>query len=334
MAGILDNKTRIMDVIITEDGKRQITSGQLKIEYASFTDGHTFYKGDIASGSDDASNRLFFEAISLPRDKITFESDDSGNLLSFNGGDFEVSSDGTLYQGTDNRRLEPVVSSSIFSSLVDTVMSSSIDNFRNLQIIGSKTLVDYSSFKTDVDFIDFTISNSSPFGTLSAGVIDSTHIDSIDPLFLDYRLSLANNFTFLPPIISSDKSITGSPENFGVYEDINQRRVSSWDELLEKVWPGYPDPDSEPQSTTIKITNGSKSNNLMCQFFEFESAGETGLPSSSKLKKLDVIDFGIFTLEDGSKKHAFFAGKIFIDDVGQPTFINLFTLVFEKQETD
>ena len=42
MAGILDNKLRIMDVAITEEGKRQISSGRLKIEFATFTDGQTF----------------------------------------------------------------------------------------------------------------------------------------------------------------------------------------------------------------------------------------------------------------------------------------------------
>jgi len=209
-----------------------------------------------------------------------------------------------------------------------------LPNLQNLQIIGTKTLLDYSSFKTDIDLIDFTVSNSSPFGTLSAGALESVHVDDIDPLFLDYRLGLASNFSFLPPVIPFDKSETGDTESFGEYNDINQARVSNWEGLLEKVWPGYPDPASEPQSTTIKITNGSKSNNLMCQFFEFESIEDVAIPGSSKLKKLDVIDFGIFTLEDGSKKHAFFAGRIFIDSVGQPVFVNLFTLVFEKQGED
>lgn len=323
MAGILDNKIRIMDVVVTEEGKRQMTSGKMRIEFATFTDSHTFYQGDIASGSDDASKRIFFEATSLPIDQITFETDDSGNLVTFNGGDFEVGEDGILYQGSDNRRLDPIISGSIFSSLVDGVLSSSIDNFKNLQTIGSKTFLEDNEFTTDVDFIDFSLANNSPFDDPDGAVIS---LDNIEPLFMDYRLGHVQNFKFLPPIITADKSPTGESKEFGSYTDLNQSRVTTFDEILEKVWPGYPSDESTPQYSQVNFTKTSKASNLMCQFFE------TGGTIDTRLKKLDIIDFGMFILDGGIMKHVFFAGKIFIDNVGQPTFVNLFTLVFEDQE--
>ena len=43
MAGILDKKTRFIDYVITQEGKRQLASGKLRAEYASVTDMHTFY---------------------------------------------------------------------------------------------------------------------------------------------------------------------------------------------------------------------------------------------------------------------------------------------------
>ena len=232
MAGILDNKTRIMDVVVTEEGRRQIVSGKLKIQFATFTDSHTFYQGDIASGSSDASDRLFFEATSLPKDQITFETDDSGNLISFNGGDFEVGSDGTIYQGADNRRLDPVTSGSIFSSLVDSVLSSSINHFKDLQLISTKQFNGYDEFETDVDFIDFNISNSSPFSHPDGATIG---LDDIEPLFMDYRLDHILNFQFLPPIVPEDRSETGSEYSFGEYSDLNQSRLSTWAEVFEKI---------------------------------------------------------------------------------------------------
>ena len=87
MAGILDSKQRIMDVIITEEGRRQVATGELRIEFASFTDAHTFYEasgsaGDIAS---DASHRLFLEAFNRPQDQIVLETDDVGQLIPFKG---------------------------------------------------------------------------------------------------------------------------------------------------------------------------------------------------------------------------------------------------------
>ena len=45
--GILDNKTRFIDLVITQEGKRQIASGKLRAEFASISDTATFYsKGD------------------------------------------------------------------------------------------------------------------------------------------------------------------------------------------------------------------------------------------------------------------------------------------------
>ena len=78
MSGILDNKKRIMDVVITQEGKRQMANGDIRIQFASFTDKHTYYEADVVSGSSDAQGRLYFEASSLPFDQITFETDDSG----------------------------------------------------------------------------------------------------------------------------------------------------------------------------------------------------------------------------------------------------------------
>jgi hypothetical protein len=84
MSGILDNKSRVLDTILTNEGKRQIARGDLKVEYISYSDVGTYYAKDLISGSADASSRLYFEQCSLPQDQITFEADDSGNIKPFN----------------------------------------------------------------------------------------------------------------------------------------------------------------------------------------------------------------------------------------------------------
>ena len=38
MAGLLDPKSRILDSIITEEGRRQIINGGMKIRFATFSD--------------------------------------------------------------------------------------------------------------------------------------------------------------------------------------------------------------------------------------------------------------------------------------------------------
>jgi len=41
--GILDKKTRFIDLVITQEGKRQIAAGKLRAELASLSDGTAFY---------------------------------------------------------------------------------------------------------------------------------------------------------------------------------------------------------------------------------------------------------------------------------------------------
>ena len=94
MAGILDNKSRIMDVIVTKQGRRQLASGKMRIQFASFTDANTFYRADIVSGSADATERIYFEAASSISDAVTFETDDTGALVGMDfGSDVSVVGD-------------------------------------------------------------------------------------------------------------------------------------------------------------------------------------------------------------------------------------------------
>lgn len=83
MSGILDNKKRVIDALLTFEGRRQMASGDLRIEYVSFSDTGTYYSKDVVSGSSDATSRIFLEACNLPQDQITFEADDGGRLKPF-----------------------------------------------------------------------------------------------------------------------------------------------------------------------------------------------------------------------------------------------------------
>ena len=98
MAGILNSKERIIDFIMTEEGKRQASSGQMKIEFASFTDRHTFYEVSSSAGSgdpiglpgvaEDASSRIFFEATNRYQDVIVPELEGGDSLRPFKTSEF------------------------------------------------------------------------------------------------------------------------------------------------------------------------------------------------------------------------------------------------------
>jgi len=98
---------------------------------------------------------------------------------------------------------------------------------------------------------------------------------------------------------------------------------------------------SEEDSTSVNLTTEqlprervqvffdptSSTNNIIMQMFEVNS-------KTSKLLKLDVIHYGEFSDPAGSSslrptKNLFFAGKILVNSIGLPTFINLFTIILD-----
>ena len=104
MAGILDSKTRFIDFVVTQEGRRQLASGKMRAEYASVTDINTFYD---KHEHDDVSNRIFFQPMERHSNMIVLEKDDSGKLI-----DFDFSPTGSIV-GDDIFDKDNVVTSSL-----------------------------------------------------------------------------------------------------------------------------------------------------------------------------------------------------------------------------
>jgi len=81
--GILDNKSRIIDAIITSEGRRQMSEGTFNVSYVTFTDADVSYLPDVENGHEDPTSKLYFEAANLPQDQIVFEANDEGKLVPF-----------------------------------------------------------------------------------------------------------------------------------------------------------------------------------------------------------------------------------------------------------
>lgn len=92
MSGILDSKSRVIDAILTIDGRRQMAEGTFDISYVTFSDLGVSYDPDQNSGHVDPTNRIYLEACSLPQDQITFEANDQGKLVPFRSQDIKVRS--------------------------------------------------------------------------------------------------------------------------------------------------------------------------------------------------------------------------------------------------
>ena len=134
MAGILDPKERIMDTIITEEGRRQMSAGNLRIHFASFTDGHTFYDSDDGESASDATNRPFFEATSLPSDRIILEADEFGNMETFKSENFN------LFKGRVYLSGSSTAYSGSVKLLANELTTFTTKNFQQQNIVGTKLI--------------------------------------------------------------------------------------------------------------------------------------------------------------------------------------------------
>jgi hypothetical protein len=205
--GILDSKSRVLDTVITGEGRRQLAMGNFNPAFATISDRHTYYEKSEVSGTSDASDRIYFEASpDNMTDYITFETDDSGRLLGYpiHEGHYWEGRVGTVEAFGVGELGEPkykTIGIEGFASQAIAIVTSSIENFKDLQTIGTRDATETVSLKTKLsDYsYNFLINNNYPF---SEGASDSiVNLDSMETLFFDDRVSDSINFKFLPPIV-------------------------------------------------------------------------------------------------------------------------------------
>lgn len=358
MAGILDSKTRFIDLIVTSEGKRQLASGDLRAEYASFTDMHTFY--DKALGAKDASGRIFFEVMDRPENVIVVEKDDSGRLIEMNFSTTSSIVGDNIFTTNYSENVPSLLatSGSQFASVSSDFISASINHFNKNYLIGTKQGLKGQEFKLDSNSAVFTISNSIPF---SAGPKQKIiNVNRADPFLLDEKLSHLPNCQFLPPV-NQDGSAYGS------YSDLRNTSKQNWADIKNELgatafsnleikieddpnvrvdmsgdFNVYNRESLTPVETalpkefkTFTFQNTSDFNNIFFQIYETNSGSVNSnvQPGQNSIKKLDLVDAGVFYDESDPngkfEKRVVYAGKVFYDDYDTPTFINMFTIVMD-----
>ena len=80
MAGILDSKSRVMDVILTPLGRQQMAKGEFNVQFASFSDKDVEYKSDNDGALESVDDKLFFESFGHSQLEIIPEVNDEGNF--------------------------------------------------------------------------------------------------------------------------------------------------------------------------------------------------------------------------------------------------------------
>jgi len=317
LAGILDSKQRIMDVLITDEGRAQAAAGELSIKFATFTDRHTFYAADelheASPVANDASSRIFFECSSRHQDQIVVETLENGTTKAFKAADFDLTSQnfvsGLSAEGVP-ANAPTVFSGSNFVENSTQIIGDITKNFLEQEILGTiDPFSDVTNFTVSRDALKFQITNSKPSGYTSQNM----SLENIESLFQDRRLAHLPNFLYLPPN-NQPKVGERYGRRLGNYVNWNQKPHETLQDLMTSL--------EGRDSQEIEFTETSRENNIIIQPFEFSNAG---------VKKLVIIDQGECPDEDpfSPGKRVFFIGKLYKDKYGSSTYVNIFTVIMD-----
>ena len=296
MAGLLDSKTRVIDAQLTARGKSSLINGGLDVSYISFSDIGATYE-DNGTGVAVEPLPVGFETFSTQNDEITVTSDEFGDLNGYGGNGYAVNRDG---------KENPYQSSGAISSLI---FSGSLESFDNQRLLSTKNVIfDDPGLSTSPNELSFIVSDEKPFN----GEPSVTSIDDVESLFADKRLGKSVNFLYLPPIQRTITTV-GNEVPLGQYVDVRETAITD-DEIESTI--------SNLDSQSVKMSKYTDRNEVSLQLFESSSNG---------LVKLDIIRYGELKTrgESGRQRSLYFAGKVYEDGYGNPTFVNLFDLVIE-----
>ena len=140
--GLLDPKSRILDVVLTDQGRRALAKNKLKFSFYSLSDSTSFYQGDLLSGSADATSRIYAEcATDLPQDIISLPVNDARQITNIRSTVITGSTSvygGQLIKGV---RTSKILSGTNFAVSANQVMSSSLENLKNNFLPGELLIV-------------------------------------------------------------------------------------------------------------------------------------------------------------------------------------------------
>ena len=301
MAGILNSKQRIMDVIITENGRRQIVDNSFDIKYASFSDHGVFYSNDGTGVADQADLRIMFEANTSNTDTIIPEINDTNGISIDTSAGSRITNGRFYTSGSVSLNTSTLKTGSIdvFSSSAE-IIKTSIDNFDRLQIIGTDSgLNSEKHFKLTRSEINFNEAQS----------INSV-LENCYPVYADPDLSNQLNFRYMPPTCMKD-NISQPLASYPKFQ--SKTPYASIDTLKAELY-------SNGQSESFEIKS-TYSTDLICQLFEIGPKG---------ISKLVIVDYGSYHDSFGNfKGQLYHLGKLYKDANNIPKFIKLLCVLFE-----
>jgi len=319
MSGILNSKSRILDVILTQIGREQMSRGDFEISFATFSDRNVQYKEGLLPDNwikwnetpgvlSGVQEDIFFEAFSSPNDEIIPEISDEGNFLLLQSVSPTLKVvQGVLYEETANgyQKVDAFENIDKFSNITT-------NRWNNLQLLKTKTRLQPPIFShnTDQEPIIFKVQEKTLVETAS-----------LPPVIVDERFSNSLNTMFLAPVVSTPQGET----KLRAFN--NYTKEYSKDSVLEEIQ------RKSSAMQSVKIKSETKNG---YEFYNF--LGQAFIGTNQDVKKYLVVDGGEFVDSDGVPvMQVYHLGFIFKDSsVGSGTSISKFSrgfsIVFHNDE--
>tara|TARA_Y100001972_G_scaffold75910_1_gene92290 strand:- start:10765 stop:11784 length:1020 start_codon:yes stop_codon:yes gene_type:complete len=337
MTGILDRKERVLDFILTEEGYKQMQTGDIRFTYATFSDKDTIYHHDKDNNFISGNLNFRFQASSNFYDTISPEIDLN------RGADYNISLNNITVLDELNNLNNNTQTFLTASAAISSHMADMLKNHRLLTTTSSldKNELSLKSSSNEDPFFDYKVEENSPETTVK----ESVNIRNLDLIKNDARFYDKLNFLFLPPT-NKDGSQLGkyisrqqSPDRVLVKKGIPGFDNNFYQNSLKEIEKNQNIPRKE-----FFIDQVRKDSNYIFQVYEKNIADET-------INKLVVIDHGdVSFIEAENKstfKRIFSVGKLYQvekNDVDLTlkesdkqikirsffSFVNLFTVSFEE----
>jgi hypothetical protein len=216
--GILDSKSRWMDIHLTPIGRLQLANGNYNIKYWSISDRSSSYLSDGTNGEgswlSSPDSHIILESWDKPQDNLTMFSDDYGE---HNLSEFVVESDEEDLILSAKR-----VSANLTRERIQKVISSWSNDFNNIS----------SVFINDVPK-EFNISGESLLPNRNYN-LQSIYFNEIDNLWECKEASNKVQFKYLPPVNKGNNqlgnygSLTNTFNEFSFSSLAGKKPIATW----------------------------------------------------------------------------------------------------------
>lgn len=320
MAGILDKKTRVLDYILTEEGKRQLANGDIRFVYASFTDSGALYLDNGYGISDDEYKLINFEPVSSNLDKIVPEFDITGHInypydtdgVSLRNSTLNIETDYEYLKAIDNLRdysKNSLISQSIILSediSNNSDMNIEIEEGKNDIDINFENIFKYHTLSMYQSSLDKVLLDENLLNENLIPENDPLNLYELNELFNDTKFYSQENYKLMPPV---NKDGTLLSNYYSKNENISNEIISGLDLFLNVLGKEVPtkredifqesydfiNKNNFIKSFNIDFIKSSFENNIGIQLFEV--GNQDSKKTFSKLVAVDHGDQNIITSE-------------------------------------